>query len=64
MGRGWREVLKCGMAKADPDTERFAGRFGRSASRYVSREYRNPFVLLRWSERDRTCSLSATVRVN
>jgi len=33
------------MLKLDPDTERFTGPFSKPANRYVSREYRTPFVI-------------------
>ena len=33
------------MLKLDPHTERFTGPFSKEANRYVSREYRKPFVI-------------------
>ena len=33
------------MLKLDPDSERFTGPFSKAANRYVSREYRKPFVV-------------------
>jgi hypothetical protein len=41
-----REPVKLGpMLELDPDTERFTGSFGKEANRYISREYREPFVI-------------------
>ena len=42
----FREPIMLGpMLKLDPDTERFTGPFSEAANRYLSREYRKPFVV-------------------
>ncbi len=41
-----REPIMLGpMLELDPDAERFTGPFSKAANRYVSREYREPFVI-------------------